>query len=81
MKLQILICQDEDEAEDSVDRLVIDEGGEMADTRTKMETNSEAGDEVPQCQGCNQKAAQFVCAGCGNQWYCSRDCQVIFSKI
>lgn len=41
-----------------------------------MDNNSDAGDEVPQCQGCNQKPAQFVCAGCGNQWYCSRECQV-----
>lgn len=64
---------DEEEAEDSVDRLVIDEGGELID---RADNNSDNGDEVPQCQGCNQKAAQFVCAGCGNQWYCSRDCQV-----
>nr|XP_022918103.1 uncharacterized protein LOC111427280 isoform X2 [Onthophagus taurus] len=65
---------DEDEQEDSVDRLVIDEGGEMVDGRSK-DNNSEDGD-VPQCQGCNQRQAQFVCAGCANQWYCSRDCQV-----
>lgn len=32
--------------------------------------------EVPECQGCKRKEAQFVCAGCGNQWYCSRECQV-----
>ncbi|XP_046427693.1 uncharacterized protein LOC124183344 isoform X4 [Neodiprion fabricii] len=30
----------------------------------------------PRCQGCQDRAAQFVCAGCGNQWYCSRECQV-----
>ncbi|KAF2360781.1 Zinc finger MYND-type [Trinorchestia longiramus] len=30
----------------------------------------------PKCQGCHKERAQFVCAGCGNQWYCSRDCQV-----
>ncbi|XP_073955836.1 uncharacterized protein isoform X3 [Choristoneura fumiferana] len=41
-------------------RLVIDEGG----------------DDAPLCQGCRRRAAQFVCAGCANQWYCSRDCQV-----
>lgn len=34
-------------------------------------------DNPPRCQGCHNRAAQFVCAGCGNQWYCSRDCQVI----
>ncbi|CAL8129831.1 unnamed protein product [Orchesella dallaii] len=31
---------------------------------------------VPICQGCNLSRAQFVCAGCANQWYCSRECQV-----
>ncbi|XP_061716513.1 uncharacterized protein LOC133524482 isoform X3 [Cydia pomonella] len=41
-------------------RLVIDEGS----------------DDAPPCQGCRRRAAQFVCAGCANQWYCSRDCQV-----
>lgn len=44
-------------------RLVIDEG------------NAEAS-ETPLCQGCRRRDAQFVCAGCANQWYCSRDCQV-----
>ncbi|CAH1179434.1 unnamed protein product [Phaedon cochleariae] len=68
----------EEEAEDSADRLVIDENSDAIDARKPSSTdnNSEAGDEVPLCQGCNQKPAQFVCAGCGNQWYCSRDCQV-----
>ncbi|XP_053954768.1 uncharacterized protein LOC128860971 isoform X1 [Anastrepha ludens] len=28
------------------------------------------------CQECKMHEARFVCAGCGNQWYCSRDCQV-----
>ncbi|XP_045772625.1 uncharacterized protein LOC123872408 isoform X1 [Maniola jurtina] len=41
-------------------RLVIDEGSE----------------DAPTCQGCRSRLAQFVCAGCANQWYCSRDCQV-----
>ncbi|CAG9561664.1 unnamed protein product [Danaus chrysippus] len=41
-------------------RLVIDEGT----------------DDAPTCQGCRSRLAQFVCAGCANQWYCSRDCQV-----
>lgn len=69
--------KDEDEAEDSADRLVIDEGNEISGSdRNRTDNGSEAGDEVPQCQGCHQKSAQFVCAGCGNQWYCSRDCQV-----
>ncbi|KAK9512750.1 hypothetical protein O3M35_001105 [Rhynocoris fuscipes] len=60
-KEDVVMLQDDDEPEVS-DRLVIDEGGDN--------------EEVPQCQGCRQKPAQFVCAGCGNQWYCSRECQV-----
>ncbi|KAK4872478.1 hypothetical protein RN001_014507 [Aquatica leii] len=67
---------DEEEVEDGADRLVIDES-EALDGRKCADNGSDAGDEVPQCQGCNQKPAQFVCAGCGNQWYCSRECQVV----
>ncbi|KAJ8963656.1 hypothetical protein NQ317_015400 [Molorchus minor] len=67
---------DEEEAEDSADRLVIDEGGEAAEAKRAADNNSDTGDDIPLCQGCSQKPAQFVCAGCGNQWYCSRDCQV-----
>lgn len=55
---------------------MIDESSEVLDGRGRGDNSSDAGDEVPQCQGCNQKSALFVCAGCGNQWYCSRDCQV-----
>ncbi|CAF4933606.1 unnamed protein product [Pieris macdunnoughi] len=36
----------------------------------------EAAEETPLCQGCRARDAQFVCAGCANQWYCSRECQV-----
>ncbi|XP_073981769.1 uncharacterized protein isoform X3 [Rhodnius prolixus] len=60
-KEDVVLLQDDDEAEVS-DRLVIDESADN--------------EEIPQCQGCRQKPAQFVCAGCGNQWYCSRECQV-----
>ncbi|VEN39359.1 unnamed protein product [Callosobruchus maculatus] len=70
---------EEEETEDSADRLVIDESSEAAEARRAANPSQDAGsdgDEVPTCQGCNQKPAQFVCAGCGNQWYCSRDCQV-----
>ena len=74
-------AQEEDEAEDSADRLVIDESSEVLDGRGRGDNSSDAGDEVPQCQGCNQKSALFVCAGCGNQWYCSRDCQVSDSLV
>ncbi|XP_045464456.1 uncharacterized protein LOC123673809 isoform X2 [Harmonia axyridis] len=66
--------KEDDKNEDSNDRLVIDEG--KREEKRESDNNSDPGDEVPQCQGCNQKTAQFVCAGCGNQWYCSRDCQV-----
>ncbi|CAH1158995.1 unnamed protein product [Phyllotreta striolata] len=68
---------EEDETEDSADRLVIDENNDVdAKKQTNSDNNSDGGDDIPLCQGCNQKPAQFVCAGCGNQWYCSRDCQV-----
>uniref|UniRef100_A0A069DWA3 Putative inactive protein kinase n=1 Tax=Panstrongylus megistus TaxID=65343 RepID=A0A069DWA3_9HEMI len=60
-KEDVVLLQDDDETEVS-DRLVIDESADN--------------EEIPQCQGCRQKPAQFVCAGCGNQWYCSRECQV-----
>ncbi|XP_055378631.1 GATA zinc finger domain-containing protein 7-like isoform X3 [Condylostylus longicornis] len=73
----------DDEADDSVDRLVIDEGG--GDSGTGEEIHRIAPNaigqefhenEVPWCQGCKNQEAQFVCAGCGSQWYCSRECQV-----
>ncbi|XP_075978149.1 uncharacterized protein LOC142977905 isoform X2 [Anticarsia gemmatalis] len=54
-------------------RLVIDEGG---GAEAAADGEAEAGDEAPLCQGCRKRDAQFVCAGCANQWYCSRDCQV-----
>lgn len=71
----------EEEQEDSADRLVIDESGDGDGRRSQGENEDDQGPEmaaedVPECQGCHQRAAQFVCAGCGNQWYCSRDCQV-----
>ncbi|XP_046681280.1 actin cytoskeleton-regulatory complex protein PAN1-like [Homalodisca vitripennis] len=67
-KDDVVLLPDDDEENDG-DRLVIDEGRDTA-------TNSELPENVPECQGCHQRAAQFVCAGCGNQWYCSRECQV-----
>ncbi|XP_058829477.1 uncharacterized protein DDB_G0283697-like isoform X2 [Topomyia yanbarensis] len=82
----------DDEADDSVDRLVIDEGDDhhgssSATHHREREPNvvltTRGGNrpefhenDVPECQGCKKREAQFVCAGCGNQWYCSRDCQV-----
>lgn len=59
--------------EDASDRLVIDEGQDVL--------NANSPTSAPQCQGCLQKPAQFVCAGCGNQWYCSKDCQVCVKNI
>uniref|UniRef100_A0A2M4A271 MYND-type domain-containing protein n=1 Tax=Anopheles triannulatus TaxID=58253 RepID=A0A2M4A271_9DIPT len=67
----------DDEADDSVDRLVIDEGGDDAGLRDAKRRGAEINEnDVPQCQGCKKNEAQFVCAGCKNQWYCSRECQV-----
>ncbi|XP_074105641.1 uncharacterized protein LOC141531629 isoform X1 [Cotesia typhae] len=56
------------------DNSLIDE----RDTRrgSSARDNREDRDTPPRCQGCHDRAAQFVCAGCGNQWYCSRECQV-----
>lgn len=58
---------------------MIDEGdnienGDDTDGRSDRSKNT-----VPHCQGCNERDAEFVCAGCQRQWYCSRECQV--SKI
>lgn len=52
-------------------KLVIDEAGPEGAEPAEGE-----GADTPQCQGCKRKDAQFVCAGCANQWYCSRECQV-----
>ncbi|RZF48463.1 hypothetical protein LSTR_LSTR009147 [Laodelphax striatellus] len=72
----VVLLEDDPEETDSTDRLVIDESGGAADQKGD-EGGGAGGDEaVPECQGCQQRAAQFVCAGCGNQWYCSRECQV-----
>lgn len=51
---------------------------EERDSRLSMGTRDsrEDRDSPPRCQGCHERSAQFVCAGCGNQWYCSRECQV-----
>ncbi|XP_031766219.2 titin-like isoform X2 [Galleria mellonella] len=60
-------------------RLVIDEGGEghaEGGEGGAEGADGEDGAEAPLCQGCRRRDAQFVCAGCANQWYCSRDCQV-----
>lgn len=69
----ISMLQDDDDESEAADRLVIDEGREVA---AESASNVIPADQVPECQGCHKKAAQFVCAGCGNQWYCSRECQV-----
>ncbi|XP_012277731.1 uncharacterized protein LOC105698245 isoform X3 [Orussus abietinus] len=51
---------------------------EERDTRISSGSRDgrEGRESPPRCQGCHERAAQFVCAGCGNQWYCSRECQV-----
>ncbi|XP_022186580.2 uncharacterized protein LOC111045459 isoform X5 [Nilaparvata lugens] len=71
--------EDDPEETDSTDRLVIDESAGGVDQKEGAEGEGGGegeGESVPECQGCQQRAAQFVCAGCGNQWYCSRECQV-----
>ncbi|CAG0890225.1 unnamed protein product [Cyprideis torosa] len=53
-------------------------------TLSNSSGSSKAGKEEPQpaqqqqplCRGCKKRTAQFVCAGCNKQWYCSRPCQV-----
>ncbi|XP_013170098.1 PREDICTED: uncharacterized protein LOC106119602 [Papilio xuthus] len=58
-------------------RLVIDEGGAGEGEAAEGEGGEGAAEGgAPLCQGCRRRDAQFVCAGCANQWYCSRDCQV-----
>ncbi|XP_026466831.1 uncharacterized protein LOC113370381 [Ctenocephalides felis] len=47
--------------------------GESAVTE---ENGDEEEETPPPCQGCNKSEAHYVCAGCANQWYCSRECQV-----
>ncbi|XP_043490746.1 protein kinase C-binding protein 1-like isoform X2 [Polistes fuscatus] len=49
---------------------------EDRETRISSGGRDNREDNAPRCQGCHECAAQFVCAGCGNQWYCSRECQV-----
>lgn len=64
--------QDDDNDDNSQDRLVIDEGDNQQNYSQELDA------DVPRCQGCKKHESRFVCAGCGNQWYCSRECQVIF---
>ncbi|XP_018349640.1 PREDICTED: serine-rich adhesin for platelets-like isoform X2 [Trachymyrmex septentrionalis] len=46
------------------------------DGKQMVKDNPPSPNAPPKCQGCIIRPAQFVCAGCGNQWYCSRSCQV-----
>ncbi|KAJ1531440.1 hypothetical protein ONE63_000120 [Megalurothrips usitatus] len=68
---------DEGDADTDSDerRLVIDEGdnGESPGTDGRLDRSKSS---VPHCQGCNERDAEFVCAGCQRQWYCSRECQI-----
>ena len=50
----------------------------LASAQQNKKSEGSGGDvsSNPKCQGCHKVRAQFVCAGCGNQWYCSRECQV-----
>lgn len=83
MKCVFFFIQD-DEADDS-DRLVIDEGDQYSNSDLinaltgKLDEMQE--NELPECQGCKKREAQFVCADCKRQWYCSRECQVSCARI
>ncbi|XP_011330661.1 uncharacterized protein LOC105275479 isoform X2 [Ooceraea biroi] len=46
------------------------------DGKQVVKDNPPSPNSPPKCQGCMIRSAQFVCAGCGNQWYCSRTCQL-----
>ncbi|XP_018300523.1 LOW QUALITY PROTEIN: altered inheritance of mitochondria protein 21 [Mycetomoellerius zeteki] len=46
------------------------------DGKQIVKDNPPSPNAPPKCQGCIIRPAQFVCAGCGNQWYCSRSCQL-----
>ncbi|XP_012228388.1 enolase-phosphatase E1-like isoform X2 [Linepithema humile] len=46
------------------------------DNKQMAKDNPPSPSAPPKCQGCMTRPAQFVCAGCGNQWYCSRGCQL-----
>lgn len=78
--LHLILFQD-DEADDSADRLVIDEGEIHNEQNAAIGGREFPENEFPECQGCKKREAQFVCAGCGNQWYCSRSCQVRYSNF
>ncbi|CAG0923666.1 unnamed protein product [Notodromas monacha] len=56
-------------------------GGTVSISATNNEKNKSKdtgknADVPPTCHGCKQRIAQFVCAGCNSQWYCSRECQI-----
>ncbi|XP_075162994.1 uncharacterized protein LOC142235616 [Haematobia irritans] len=42
----------------------------------KLGMNSPKNSHYPYCQECKIHESRFVCAGCGNQWYCSKECQI-----
>jgi hypothetical protein len=65
-----LIFQD-DEENSTEPPLVIDESEDF-------ELNERPKPELL-CQGCKRTKAMFMCAGCSRQWYCSKECQVIYS--
>lgn len=72
----------DDEADDSVDRLVIDEDDHYSgnDIGGVFANEDSPENDLPECQGCKKREAQFVCADCQRQWYCSRECQVNSNK-
>lgn len=60
--------------------MIIDEGDQYSNSEIIGGASNKKDDspdgELPECQGCKKREAQFVCADCKSQWYCSRECQV-----
>ncbi|XP_068141993.1 uncharacterized protein RAF2 isoform X2 [Drosophila tropicalis] len=47
------------------------------DSRPSMNGGGGANNDADRrCQHCERYEANFMCASCQNQWYCSRDCQL-----
>ncbi|XP_020293009.1 uncharacterized protein LOC109859306 isoform X1 [Pseudomyrmex gracilis] len=65
------LIQMEDVEEETDDR-----GGSSISAKQVVKDNPPSPSTPPKCQGCLVRPAQFVCAGCANQWYCSRTCQL-----
>jgi len=76
---QPVVLAAQESAEDSKAGLLVQQTPSRAATKKEKEKEKEKEEDkkqTPACQGCGKKKSEFVCAGCSNRWYCSRDCQV-----